>query len=117
MNDTQKKKRNFRDSKKWKDFRKKKALEQKGLCGLSKRKLTGRYNLHHKCLDPNKYEDLSDPTRFICLNKRQHDLIHDLYYGWTKYGKWDYIDRLIALLTEMLIINGEIDADHRKPTL
>lgn len=112
MNTTQKKKRNFRDSKKWRDFRKTKMLEQKGICALSKRKLTGRWNLHHLDLDATHYEDLSDPTKFCCLNKKQHDIIHELYYGWTKYGKWEYINRLLALLSEMLVINGEV-----KPTI
>lgn len=118
MNDTQKKKRNFRDSKKWKDFRKTKMLEQKGICGLSKRKLTGRWNLHHLDLNPDNYEDLSDHTKFRCLNKRQHDLIHEIYYGFTKYGGWDYINRVIALLTEMLVINGEVtNEDYHESSL
>lgn len=114
MNDTQKKKRNFRDSKKWKDFRKRKMLEQKGICALSKRKLTGRWNLHHLDLDATHYEDLSDPTKYVALNSRQHSLVHEIYYGWQKYGKWDYIRRLITLLTEMLVINGEEEDEERQ---
>lgn len=107
MNDTQKKKRNFRDSKKWKDFRKQKMLEQKGICALSNRKLTGRWNLHHLDLNPAHYEDLSDPTKFVAINKKQHDIIHELYYGFTKYGGWNYINRLLATLSKMLMVNGE----------
>lgn len=112
MNDTQRKKRNFRDSKKWKDFRKTKMLEQKNLCGLSKRKLTGRWALHHLDLNPDKYEDLSDVTKFMCLNKKQHDLIHDLYNGWLHYGNWSYIHRVLVLLGHMVAINQNLEGEH-----
>ena len=39
MNEAQKKKRNFRASKKWKDFRHQKNVEQKGLDIITKKKL------------------------------------------------------------------------------
>ena len=39
MNDSQKKKRNFRQSKKWRDFRHKKNVEQKGIDPITKKKL------------------------------------------------------------------------------
>jgi len=99
LNATQKAKRDFRNSKIWRLFRKDKMNEQKNICFISKRKLTGRWNLHHR-LHSTKYAeehytDISNPENFICLNKKQHDLLHDLIYGYVKYGREDYLERLM----------------------
>ena len=98
MNKTQKDKRNFRASKTWKLFRKAKMNEQNNLCFLSGRKLTGRWNLHHRLhstkYSEEHYNDLSEPRNFICLNKIQHDIIHELIYGYTKYGREEYLRKV-----------------------
>lgn len=98
MSANQKAKRDFRNSKVWKLFRKEKMNEQKGLCFLSNKKLTGRWNLHHRVHSTKyaeeHYKDLSNPANFICLNKKQHDLLHDLIYGYIKYGGEEYLRRV-----------------------
>lgn len=109
MNKTQKDKRNFRNSKVWKAFRKQKMNEQKGLCFLSHKKLTGRWNLHHR-LHSTKYAeehytDLSNPENFIALNQKQHDLIHDLVYGFIHYGGEEYLKRVF----EEVILEVELN--------
>lgn len=110
MNQKQKDKRNFRNSKLWKLFRKAKMNEQKGLCFLSGKKLTGRWNLHHR-LHSTKYaeehyNDISNPDNFICLNKTQHDIIHELVYGFTKYGREEYLKRVFDEVLYEAKING-----------
>lgn len=73
--------------------------EQKNICFLSHRKLSGRWQLHHR-LHSTKYaeehyKDLSDPNNFIAINSKQHDLLHDLIYGYVKYGGEEYLQRLM----------------------
>ena len=99
LSDKQKAKRNFRNSKAWRLFRKSKMNEQKNICFLSHRKLSGRWQLHHR-LHSTKYaeehyKDLSDSNNFIAINSKQHDLLHDLIYGYVKYGGEEYLKRLM----------------------
>lgn len=106
MNDIQKKKRNFRNSKKWKEFRHKKHVEQKGLCYVTKKKLLKMANLHHKDLDEKHYEDISKPENFVFVNKSIHEVIHTLW----RYYKDDptILDRLKEILDDMVEINKEV---------
>lgn len=103
MTEGQKKKRNFRSSKKWKEFRHKKSVEQKGIDPITLKKLYKMANLHHMDLDEKKYEDLSKPENFVYLNKNTHDVIHFLY----TYYKNDtgILDRLKYYLDKMVEIN------------
>lgn len=110
MNKAQQSKRNFRNSKIWKLFRKKKMNDQKGLCFLSGRKLTGRWNLHHRLHSTKyaeeQYTDITNEENFICLNKTQHDLIHELVYGYTKYGRDEYLKKVFdEVLLEVQLNN------------
>ena len=110
MNATQKSKNDFRNSKIWKSFRKEKKEEQKGLCFLSKRKLTGRWNCHHRLHSTKyaeeQYTDLSNKDNFICLNKKQHDLLHSLIYGYVHYGREEYFDRLLTEVRYEIRLNN-----------
>ena len=56
----EKKKRNFRNSKKWKEFRHTKYIEQNGECFLSGKKLNKMANLHHLDMSDENYEDLTN---------------------------------------------------------
>lgn len=105
MNETQKKKRNFRASKKWKEFRHKKHVEQNGIDPITLKKLLKKANLHHMNLDESKYEDLSHPEQFVFLNSMTHDFVHWIY----KYYKDDpcIIDRLVTVLNEMVNLNKD----------
>ena len=107
MNEAQKKKRSFRDSKKWKDFRKKKMKEQK-VDIITGSKLQGRWNLHHCDLREKNYEDLSHEDWFTCLNSATHDAVHFLY----RYYRKDktIMERLTKLLELMYNIEeGYLD--------
>ena len=85
MNQNQKNKRKLRNSKEWKDFRKKKMHENKVDC-ITLRKLTGRWALHHRHVSANmeEYGDLSEPDEFVCLNQMTHKMLHFLYPYWKK---------------------------------
>lgn len=105
MNDIQKMKRNLRATKAWKEFRKKLKKEQK-IDPLTKRPLTNSANLHHRDLNPEHYEDLSDSTHFVMYNKKTHDTIHYLYDIASKCGIDELIDRLRDELDAMFLINN-----------
>lgn len=105
MNETQKKKRDFRASKKWKLFRHKMHTKQNGLCYITQKKLLKMANLHHLDLDEKHYEDLSKEENFVFLNKSIHEVVHTLY----RYYKTDekVLDRLKEVLDKMKLINGD----------
>lgn len=105
MNDIQKMKRNLRASKAWKEFRKKIKQEQK-VDPLTKRSLTNSANLHHRDLNPDNYEDLSDSSHFVMYNKKTHDTIHYLYDIATRCGIDELIERLRGELEAMFFINN-----------
>lgn len=103
MNDTQKMKRNFRNSKKWKDFKHRKNVEQKGLCYITQKKILKGATLHHLDLDENNYSDISKPENFVYLNKSMHEVIHVIW----RYYKNDpaVLDRIKEVLDRMVEIN------------
>lgn len=106
MNNNQKKKRSFRNSKKWKDFRKNKMLKQNNLDPITKSKLNGRWNLHHKNLKTEDYENLNDEELFIALNKTTHDVIHWCLTYIKKTRDMSVIDRLYEEVMNEGILNG-----------
>lgn len=82
MTDLQKRKRNFRASKKWKlkKVSEKKRAESKDEITL--KPLRKGWQLHHNNLDESKYEDMKQP--FLCCNSLTHKFIHWLYVYYTK---------------------------------
>lgn len=107
MTDIAKKKANFRGSKVWTEFRKYKR-EHDCVDYVTRKKLTPSYNLHHMDLDPDHYQDISNPDNFACLNSKTHDLVHHLYLYYRKDP--DVINRLRDVLERMVEINerGEL---------
>lgn len=85
MNDSQKKKRNFRQSKKWRDFRHKKNVEQKGIDPITKKKLCKGSNLHHRNLNADEYENIENTDDFVMMNHATHEALHWIY----RYYKTD----------------------------
>ena len=104
MNEKQKKKRNFRASKKWKDFRHKINVKQNGLCYITHKKLYKSANLHHIDLNEAHYEDISNENNFVFLNKSMHDVVHAIW----RYYKTDklVLKRLEEVLQMMLLTNN-----------
>lgn len=105
MNNIQKAKRNFRASKKWKEFRHKKNVEQGGKCYISHKKLYKAANLHHLDMTPEHYDDLSKPENYVYLNKKMHDTVHVLYPLYVIDRC--VLDRLKEVLDKMILLNGD----------
>lgn len=101
MNNIQKAKRKFRSSSKWKDFR---TSFKNEVDVITNKKLYKGWNLHHKDLNENHYEDITDRNKFCSLNKSTHEMIHWLY----NYYKNDpnILDRIKELLDEMIDYNN-----------
>lgn len=100
----QNKKSDFRRTKTWKDFRTKKFEDQDGIDPVTNKKLYKGANLHHLDLNEEHYEDISDETHFVLLNKKTHDCIHFLY----NYYKVDpeVLERVRQILQKMKEINN-----------
>lgn len=103
MNESQKKKRAFRNSAKWKKFKHFKNVEQKGLCYITQKKLLKGATLHHLDLDESHYSDISKPENFVYLNKSIHEVIHVIW----RYYKNDpaVLDRIKEVLDSMVELN------------
>ena len=102
MNEAQKSKRKFRQSKEWKTFRNfmKKLSGNKDL--ITNKPLRKGFQVHHMDLREENYSILF-PDNFICCNNLTHKVIHFLY----TYYKTDpqIIDRLREVLEKMKEIN------------
>ena len=108
MNDKQKSKRNFRQSKTWKEFKKKMWEACGKVDGITLSKLRKGANLHHRNLNEKEYENLREDW-FLPCNNLTHKVIHWL---WTYYKKDPaIIDRLKAEMERMKKINAEIQGE------
>ena len=104
MNDTQKMKTKLRNSKAWKDLRKRFKKEQK-IDPITLKPLTNRFNLHHRDLDETHYCDLSNNEHFVALNPTSHDLIHFLFNVVKREQSYEVLDRIKVELQKMAEIN------------
>ena len=101
----QKEKKRFRDTKQWKEFRRRKIEEQK-TDPVTGQKLSGRCNLHHLDLNDEHYSDISHEDNFICLNKFSHDAVH-FFFLKSKPSEWrKRIARIIPILERMEALNS-----------
>lgn len=82
MTDIQKQKRNFRNSKAFKEHKKKKFRECGGIDKITLHKLRRGWNFHHEDLDESHYEILND--NFLCCNNMTHKFIHWLFRYYIK---------------------------------
>lgn len=77
----------FRRSNEWKNFREKLKKRQK-TDYITGSPLTKTSNCHHGVLDPAKYDDISDESKFIMLNTNSHSLLHFLYGDTNRRYDW-----------------------------
>lgn len=98
---TSKDKSQFRQTKKWKVFRQKLKKDRKRdeLTGSPLQKL---YNLHHMIETDREdiYTDLSDETKFLCLNPRSHEVVEFCFTHALKDP--EFMNRLDKIISEML---------------
>ena len=104
LNETQKTKKKFRQTKAWKQLRHDKNVEQKGTDPITLGKLSKTCNLHHLDLDEENYSQIDNKDNCILLNKVTHDMVHWLY----KYQSKDkqFIDRLMEVVNRMIELNN-----------
>lgn len=117
----------FRKSEVWQNFRKSKFEEQKGLDFITGEPLLENWNLHHLCLDHNKYTDISNRNNFIALNKETHKRIHQLFIMDWKNQKLNEKELFVLQTMETLNKNNiepllfschiEYDFDHTDKTV
>lgn len=95
---TYEERRKFRKTKEWKELKAKCRLH------TSKDYITGKplardWNLHHLDLDVTRYNRLDDMNKFMPLNSKTHEVIHELY----KWYKSDHtvIVRIKEVLDKM----------------
>ena len=95
MNKSQKSKRNFRNSKAWKEFRHKMNVLQHGIDPITGAKLTKGSNLHHRHISAGEddYKDMSNEDDFVMLNSMTHKMLHWAYTYYKKYGR-EFLDRI-----------------------
>ena len=99
---SQSSKTKFRSTSRWKKFRQYCKKRDK-VDYITQKPLLKGFNLHHLNLNETHYQDLSDETKFVCLNKSTHEMVHWLY----RYYQNDQtiIDRLEEILKQMFQIN------------
>lgn len=109
LNKAQQKKRDFRKSKKWLNFRKKKMNDQKGIDPITGCKLTGRWNCHHKNLNEEEYENIEQEENFIAINRTTHDAIHWILRYVKKYKDLRALNNFYDEIVRESKLNGYID--------
>lgn len=95
MSKLQKSKRNFRNSKAWKEFRHKMNVLQNGKDPITGAKLAKGCNLHHRHVTAGEddYKDMSNEEDFVMLNSMTHKMLHWAYTYYKKYGR-EFLDRI-----------------------
>ena len=92
----------FRQSKEWKEFRKRIFDKQDGKDVITGKKLYKGYNVHHLDMSAENYDQLIEEN-FIAINKQTHETIHTLfrYYRDDK----DILNRIKQTLDKMVELN------------
>jgi hypothetical protein len=102
MNETQKAKKKFRQTKEWKNFRKLMFSKSGKVDRITQKPLRKGWQLHHLLLDETRYAEL-DEENFVCLNNLTHKFVHWCYGYYQKDPA--IIDRIRAELEKMKEIN------------
>ena len=88
----------FRRSDAWKKWKAKCRLHT-SKDYITKQPLERGWNLHHLDLNIQRYDHIDDMKRFMPLNKKTHETIHELYKWYKKDHK--VLDRIKAALDMM----------------
>ena len=92
----------FRQSKEWKEFRKRMFEKQCGKDIITGKKLCKGYNVHHYDMSAENYDKLIEEN-FIAVNKQTHDALHFLF-RYYKNDK-DILNRIKQVLDKMVELN------------
>lgn len=88
----------FRKSDEWHKFKYKCRLHT-SRDFITKKPLERDWNLHHMDLKVQNYSDISDMNKFLPLNKKTHEILHEIYKWYSKDHK--VLDRLKQVLDKM----------------
>lgn len=94
-------KKRFRQTKRWKEFRKR-MKERDQTDFVTGAKLTPLFNLHHLRMTSKEEEycDISNEDNFICLNQLTHKCLHFLWgKDWKK--RWERIGQLLERMDQI----------------
>ena len=92
----------FRQSKEWKEFRKKIFDKQDGKDIITGKKLYKGYNTHHLDMSAENYDKLTEEN-FVALNKQTHEALHFLFRYYQKDPS--VLDRFKEVLDRMNELN------------
>ena len=92
----------FRQTKEWKEFRKRIFEKQDGKDVITGKKLYKGYNVHHCDMSEANYEKLIEEN-FVALNKQTHEVLHFLFRYYQKDNT--ILDRLKTVLDRMNELN------------
>ena len=92
----------FRQTKEWREFRKRIFDKQEGKDVITGKKLYKGYNVHHCDMSPENYDKLIEEN-FIAVNKSTHEVIHALF-RYYKNDK-DILNRIKQVLDKMTELN------------
>ena len=96
------KKSKFRQSKEWKEFRKRIFDKQDGKDIITGKKLYKGYSVHHLDMSTENYDQLIEEN-FIAVNKQTHETIHTLFRYFQKDP--NILDRFKEVLDRMNELN------------
>lgn len=90
----------FRKSEAWKKLRAKCRLHT-SVDFITKKPLEKTWNLHHLDLNVQRYDQIDSLERFMPLNKKTHEIIHELFKWYSKDHKvLDRIKKTLDLMEE-----------------
>ena len=92
----------FRQTKAWKEFRKKIFDKQYGKDIITGKKLYKGYSVHHLDMSAENYDQLIEEN-FIAINKQTHETIHTLFRYYQKDPT--VLDKLKTVLDRMNELN------------
>ena len=92
----------FRQSKEWKEFRKRMFEKQGGKDTITGKKLCRGFNCHHLDMSAENYDQLIEEN-FIALNKQTHEALHFLFRYYQKDPT--ILDRFKEVLDKMNELN------------
>lgn len=95
----------FRKSHKWKAWRQKCRLHT-SKDYITKSPLGKTWNLHHLDLNIQRYDCLDDMNRFMPLNEKTHEIIHEIFKWYKKDHK--VLDRIRFTLEKMEEYTNEV---------
>ena len=73
---------------------------------ITKEPLCRNWNLHHLDLNVQRYDNITDMKRFMPLNPKTHEIIHELFKWYKKDHK--VLDRIKKTLDLMEEYTGEV---------